>query len=146
MNFHIMKIAISKEKKIYILLFLFFLFGSYIGFAQVGIGTTNPMSTFEVNGSFGQKLTIISTSTTLDETHNIITYTNNDSAGTITLPTAVGITGRIYTIKRAGNAEVVIAATLSETIDGQSTHALATAKGAVEVVSDGANWQVISKF
>jgi hypothetical protein len=43
--------------------------------AQVGINTTTPQSTFEVNGSIGQKPSV-STNTILDDTYNIIVCNN----------------------------------------------------------------------
>ena len=40
---------------------------------------------------------------------------------TITLPTAVGITGKIYVIKNSGAGTITFAATEGEPIDGQSS-------------------------
>ncbi len=70
-----------------------------------------------------------------------INFTSN--ADTATLPTAVGITGTIYVIKTTGVASIV-ATTSSQTIDGVTTYALTAAKKYVMVISDGANWEIIS--
>jgi hypothetical protein len=71
-----------------------------------------------------------------------------DAAGgafSITLPTAVGVTGRAYTIKRinSGANAVTVATTGGQTIDGAATVALSTQWQVLRVVSDGANWLTI---
>jgi hypothetical protein len=66
-------------------------------------------------------------------------------AFSVTLPTAVGCSGKRYTVKKtdsSGNA-VTVATTSSQTIDGVTTKALGTQYQSVAVVSDGANWQVV---
>jgi len=63
---------------------------------------------------------------------------------TITLPTAVGQTGRIHTIKNSGTGVVTIATTSSQTIDGAATQSLATQWSKITVQSTGTNWIVIS--
>lgn len=63
---------------------------------------------------------------------------------TITLPTAVGIAGRSYTIKRIyAGGFTTIATTSSQTIDGGLTLVLANIYDSATVVSDGANWSII---
>ena len=139
-------------KSKYILLnvftFSFFIFSCNIGIAQVGIGTTNPLSTFEVNGSNGQKVTTVANNITLDDTHSIVICDNGAVAKTITLPTAVGITGRIYTIKRgeASTADVTVMTSSSQMIDGETEYMLMNAKESVTIVSNGSNWKVLGTF
>ena len=65
------------------------------------------------------------------------------AAATITLPTAVGVAGRVYVVKRTGSGAVVIATTSAQTIDGAATYTIGTQYQCVAVMSDGANWQVI---
>lgn len=138
--------TICKNVFIYGLTILVFILGSYGGNAQVGINTTNPLSTFEVNGSNGQTVTTVNTNTTLNETHSIVICNNGSTARTITLPSAVGISGRIYTIKRAyaSTALVTIATTLSQLVDGDTTYLLTNIREAVTIVSDGTNWKKMS--
>jgi hypothetical protein len=92
-------------------------------------------------------------------THNVVTKTANytatatdetilvNAAGlvTITLPTAVGISGKIYTIKKVDGTSyaTTVATTSSQTIDGQSTFPLPNQWGGVNVQSDGANWVIV---
>jgi hypothetical protein len=66
-------------------------------------------------------------------------------AVTVTLPTAVGIRGRRYTIKKidAGAHAVTIDGAGAETIDGAATVALGTQYHFRIIVSDGSNWIVI---
>jgi len=62
---------------------------------------------------------------------------------TVTLPTAVGIVGKVYIIKNSGTGIISIACFDSETIDGLVTRHSDVQYQAIMVVSDGANWKVI---
>lgn len=90
----------------------------------------------------------VSASTTATFTDGTIRASASAAALTVTLPSAVGIENRRFTIKRTStNAfNVVVAATNSQTIDGATSYVISTAMGAVTVESDGANWLVIMKF
>ena len=71
---------------------------------------------------------------------------NNASAQTIDLPTAVGITGKIYAIKRLGAlSNTVIDPNSSETIDGSATYTLSAQYASVIIISDGSNWHIVAK-
>lgn len=89
---------------------------------------------------------IISKSSNYTAGANDSTIIASGSGTTITLPTAVGIAGRQYTIKRsdASNA-ITVATTSSQTIDGNTTVSLSSNNMALTVQSDGANWQVIGQ-
>jgi len=69
-------------------------------------------------------------------------YTINCTANTftVTLPTAVGISGRIYHIKNSGHG--VITVTGSESIDDLLLHTLNN-KDSMQVQSTGTNWIII---
>lgn len=62
---------------------------------------------------------------------------------TVTLPTAVGITGQQFVIKNSGTGVITVATTSSQTIDGASTLTLTTRYTSYTVISDGANWKVV---
>jgi len=66
---------------------------------------------------------------------------------TITLPTAVGVTGQTYTIKRinSGSNAVTIAAISGQTIDGETTTSLGDNGTLFKLISNGSNWFVIGK-
>lgn len=112
---------------------------------MVGISTSSPTSKFYVNGSFG--LALVAKTSTYTATSADYTIKNDATSGAITinLPTASGISGRIYTIKKvdsSGNA-VTVDPNGSETIDGAATYSLATQWKYVTIQSDGTNWIVI---
>jgi hypothetical protein len=126
----------------------FFFCVSHLGYAQVGIATTTPLSTFEVNGSFGQTITTVTSDLTLDATHSIIVCNNGAVTKTITLPNAVGVKGRIYSIKRDENStqNIIIATVAGQFIDGEINFLLTQAKETITLISDGNNWKVIGRF
>lgn len=67
-------------------------------------------------------------------------------AMTATLPTASGITGRVFIVKKidsSGNA-VTLDADGSETIDGAGTYALTAQWNSVTIISNGTNWEILS--
>ena len=63
---------------------------------------------------------------------------------TVTLPTAVGLDGRRYHIKKTtGPNSVIIDGNGAETIDGSLTAVVTIQYVAITVVSDNANWHII---
>lgn len=105
---------------------------------KFGIGTQSPNSSLGVSGSVSFGYRAITASRTLDNTDYIVNCTANSF--TVTLPTAVGITGRQYIIKNTGSATTItIATTSSQTIDGSAPGTVTTLTP-LRVVSDGANW------
>ena len=116
--------------------------GLYGATAKVGIGNNNntPKSTLQVGGSFSLPIRSGGTNTTLTE--NDYTYIVT-TASDVTLPTAVGIEGRIYIIKdlnTAGTGNLLTTGT--ETIDGAAGANINT-KWVIKVQSDGSNWFII---
>lgn len=82
------------------------------------------------------------TATSSDET-----ILGNASTGniTITLPTAVGATGKTYIVKKIDSSAnvVIVATTSSQTIDGVTTRNVVSQYDSVQVQTDGANWFII---
>jgi len=76
------------------------------------------------------------------------TVAANASTGalSITLPTSVGVTGKVYVVKKMDSTAnvVTVATTSSQTIDGATTRALSLRYDAIMVQADGANWIVIA--
>ncbi|MBC3759686.1 hypothetical protein H7U19_14830 [Hyunsoonleella sp. SJ7] len=108
-------------------------------FAQVGIGTTAPVSTLDVNGSFSADVSTTSGNLTLDDTHHTIVLGGNHN---ITLPVANTCDGRIYVIKNPTTNTPTISSyndlngTATTTLQSQTT---------IWVQSDGTNWEQIGK-
>ncbi len=83
---------------------------------------------------------------TLTATDSVILADATSAAFSVTLPSAAGITGRQYTIKRVNSSSnnVGIGTTSSQLIDGVSTKTLGAQNSAATLVSDGANWQIVN--
>lgn len=63
------------------------------------------------------------------------------SGKTITLPTAVGVTGREYVIDNASTSTITVDPDGTETIEGESTQTVPSSSALV-IYSDGANWRM----
>lgn len=116
---------------------------------NVGIGTTSPHTRLHTNGPIATAVTSNgATSYNILATDSTVLLTATTGTITATLPTAVGITGRQYVIKRTGTGATsyTVNTTSSQTIDGATTYTLAAQYATVTVQSDGANWVIISKF
>jgi hypothetical protein len=82
---------------------------------------------------------------TITASDGVVIADASGGAFTITLPTAVGIAGRVYRVKKidaTANA-VTIDADGAETIDGGATATLAVQYEAITIVSDGTEWWVL---
>ncbi|MBC7904910.1 MAG: tail fiber domain-containing protein [Gemmatimonadaceae bacterium] len=116
--------------------------------AQVGIGTTTPNSMLDVRGSLSTNYRIFTTSVSALATDHTLVF-EGTSARTLTLPTAVGCTGRSYWIKNASltlpTPVLTIATTSGQTLDGSASWTLDEPDEAIKVISDGANWYVLTQ-
>lgn len=65
-----------------------------------------------------------------------------DGTFTVTLPTAVGISGKTYRIKNIGTGIITVATTSGQTIDNLTSFTL-TGLESIEPCSDNANWWVL---
>jgi hypothetical protein len=115
------------------------------GTDRVGIHEGTPTSTFHVNGSISGPYIAKTADYTLTESDFTIDSTAN--ANTYTLPTAVGITGRIYNVKNSSTSTITVDTTSSQTIDGSLTISIpagaAGNKPNLQVQSTGANWIIL---
>ena len=87
-----------------------------------------------------QELTTASGNYTVLVTDRIIKCTG--AASFITLPTAVGNTGREFIINNTSTGDITVNTTSSQTISNQLTQSL-PATSSMTVYSDGANWWII---
>lgn len=115
---------------------------------NVGVATNAPTSRLHVGGSFALPITTVTTTTTLDATHGTVVVNNTGGAATINLPTAVGISGRIYVIKKISGAalNVTIDGAGAELIDGAATKTLTLQYSSMIIQSDNVGWQILGAF
>jgi hypothetical protein len=113
---------------------------------NIGVGTTSPNSTVQIAGSLSTNVATKSANYTLTSTDHVVLANATSGALTLTLPTAVGITGRQYTVKKVDTTAngVTVATTSSQTIDGATTYNLTSRNQTASLVSDGANWAITS--
>jgi hypothetical protein len=120
---------------------------------RLGVGNSTPNWSLDVAGTanFQQAVQYAVVSKTANYTatasDNVLLVSAASGNVTITLPTAVGISGRSYTIKRTDSTTsntVTVATTASQTIDGATTYTSLWAQYTyLQVISDGANWWIV---
>jgi hypothetical protein len=117
---------------------------------NVGVGTTTPKSTLEVNGSLAGNYRTITAAgpTTLLATDFVVLY-NGTTAGTFTLPSGLNTEGRLYTIKNTTTARTLtLNTTNSETISGSPSLSIPAGQS-VQVITTGvttgaATYEIVS--
>lgn len=109
---------------------------------KVGVSTTSANSSLHINGS----LAAAYIAKTANYTATATDFTIDCTSGTftITLPTAVSITGRIYVIVNSGTGTITLATTSSQTISGSTTKTLNVQYSSYVVMSNGANWVILA--
>jgi hypothetical protein len=114
---------------------------------NVGIGSTAPKSQLDVAGPIATAFRSVSSNTTLGATDSVVTVSASSSNITLTLPTAVNITGRQYVIKKTDSSTntVILDGNASETIDGSLTYTLRSQWDTVAIASDGSNWMITNE-
>lgn len=117
---------------------------------RVGVNTVTPHSTLHAVGSVAHGLVTVTASYDLTvgtNQHVKTIIVNNAAAATIALPSAVGIAGREYRIKKVsatgGGRTVTIDPNGAETVDGAATFDLVSQYESITIVSDGANWFIV---
>ncbi len=113
-----------------------------------GVGAINPLSLFEIGGSFGLKSRTLDGSDTLDATDCIVICSVNSI--TVSLPESSTCEGRIYIIKGNKNTvattdEITISAFGSEKIDEDLEYTLASAYACVIIYATATGWIIISE-
>lgn len=102
------------------------------------VKTSGTLSANGYTTAFSSK----SSAYTLTAVDDIVSVTGTT---TITLPTAVGIAGRKYTIKNIDAATTItVSANGAETIDGAPTKPLVVQYQYLTILSDGANWLIVA--
>lgn len=94
-------------------------------------------------------ITTLTSATTLTTANHMILGDTSSAAFTITLPTAVGNTGKRFIIKYSDSNttnSLTIDGNGSETIDGSTTQTLDIENEEMTIVSDGSNWQILDHY
>ncbi len=109
---------------------------------NLGVGTSTAHTAIQVAGPVATAVTTKTAAYTISDTDSIVIADATTAAYALTLPSAVGIAGRQYLIKKRDNSAnaVTVATTSSQTIDGASSFVLGSQWVFVTVISDGANW------
>lgn len=117
-----------------------------IAFLATTICATQAQSTrLHVEGSFAAAITTTTTDLTLDDTHQVV-IVNSPESRIITLPSAIGIAGRKYTIKKIGDGDVNLSPQSGQTIDkSNGLYLIFGANSFLTIVSDGSNWWIVGK-
>jgi hypothetical protein len=110
---------------------------------NVGIGTSAPGTMLDVHGSFSLPITTVTANYTVGA-NDYTVLCNNSVSITITLPTAVGINGRIIVIKKLTATSTTIDGYGSETIDGATTVVSTTQWLSWMLQSNGTAWFVLA--
>lgn len=96
-----------------------------------------------IGGYPAMTVTSVSTTYTALATDELIRGDTSTAAFTITLPTAVGISGKEFVVKNMGSKVLTIAFNGSETADGQTTVKITAKYSSLNFVSNGTNWDLI---
>jgi hypothetical protein len=101
-------------------------------------GFTFADGTTQTTAAGASSIGIINTNTVLSSTKFILA----SNTITLTLPTAVGISGTSYTIKNVGDGQITVIGQSGQTIDTNTSMILAYKYSVIGLVSDGTNWQI----
>ena len=111
---------------------------------NVGINTSTPNSSLQVEGSISKPIASKTTNYTLNDEDYTILLDGTSNTVTATLPTAVGITGRIYNIKCIDDTnQCDIDPDGIEEIDSNNANFILTKHETITIQSDGSNWWII---
>ena len=128
--------------------------------ARLGVGSNGQVLTAASGQATGMEwATPSSSSVNLVVTTKTTTYTiltsddvilgDTSSAGfTLTLPTAVGNTGKVFQIKYTDSGfanALTVDGNGAETIDGSTTTTLDTQNESLKIISDGTNWEILDR-
>lgn len=119
------------------------------GLAQVGINTSNPLSTLDINGNLSVKtITLVGSGSATDINDGVYISVNPQATDQeFRLPSAVTYPGRVYIIRNINNtttAKLTAAAGLlfpkGSTTGSNQVFMYEGNRRSVIVISDGSNW------
>jgi hypothetical protein len=106
------------------------LMGDFLTLIQPALGGALKVKYTPVSGTY----TVTANDCVVDCTANTFT---------VTLPTAAGIQGQIYTVKNSGTGVITVAAAGGEFIDGAATQLLPVQYQSITMVSNNTGWGVV---
>jgi hypothetical protein len=119
---------------------------------KLAIGYTGtlptPHSYLQSNGSVAFPITSTESNLILTDAHYTVLVNASGGSRTITLPSASGIDGRIYVVKKTDSSTnvVVIQPQTGQTIDGASSISLSTQYATVMLQAYGGNWYIVGYY
>jgi hypothetical protein len=119
------------------------------GNTMVNTTTDNGVDELQVNGSIsgiGFKQAYVTKTGAYTATNDDYVIDCTSGTFTVTLPPSSGRTGRILIIKNSGAGTITVDGNGAETIDGAATYSLAVQYATIQIMSDGTDWKIISKF
>jgi hypothetical protein len=119
------------------------------GWLTVNGSTNNGVDKLQVVGSIaaiGMKQAYVTKTGAYTATNDDYVIDCTSGTFTVTLPASSGRTGRILIIKNSGAGTITVDGNGAETIDGAATYSLAVQYATIQIISDGTNWKIISKF
>ncbi len=131
---------------------LFLIFSTFL-YAQVGINTTTPLSTLDINGNLSVKTVTLTGSSTATLINDGVYISINPQATDqeFRLPSPITYPGRIYVVRNINNtitAKLTTAAGLlfpkNSTTGGAEIYMYEGNLRTVIVISDGLNWTYIN--
>ena len=106
------------------------LMGDFLTLIQPALGAALKVKYTPVSGTY----TVAANDCVVDCTANTFT---------VTLPTAIGLQGQIFTVKNSGTGVITVAAAGGEFIDGAATQLLPVRYQSITMVSNNTGWGVI---
>jgi len=124
--------------------------GGFLTTTKLGIGTHQPQSSLEINGTLGFSIENVSDNTTLGD-NSIILVDTSDQDIVLTLPYAGNVSGRVYEIKKMSTAHHLTLVTSGGNFEnGYEDLLLRNAIGgtypSVKLISSGNAWKCLNSI
>jgi hypothetical protein len=112
---------------------------------NAGLSSTATQVTSTSNYAVLNVVTQTTATLTLTSANDMVRADGTSNAIAITLPTAVGIVGKVFHIKKVDSSvnAITVNTTSSQTIDGATSKIILTQYQVLSVVSNNANWDII---
>jgi hypothetical protein len=119
------------------------------GLAQVGINTSNPLSTLDINGNLSVKtITLVGSGSATDISDGVYISVNPQATDQeFRLPSAVAFPGRVYIIRNINNTTTAMLTSAAgllfpkgSTTGSTQIYMYEGNSRSVIVISDGSNW------